>query len=151
MPVVGHVLGLDVFTQEVDLAFVLVHRHLLLPLERAVRLRHEAGRADRDAHAARLVRRVHTPRVQHLIGQLRDAEHVLIRLCRQTEHEVELDAVPAALEGDAAGMEQVFLAHVFVDRIAQALRAGLRRKGQTALAHLLQTAHDVHRKIVRTQ
>ena len=116
-----------------------------------MRLRHEARRADRDAHAAGLVRRVHAPRVQHLIGKLRNAEYVLVRLRRQTEHEVELDTVPPALKGDLAGMEQVFLAHVFIDRVAQALRSGLGRERQAALAHLLQAAHDVHGEVVRAQ
>ena len=116
-----------------------------------MRLRHEAGRADRNTHAARLVFGVHPPRVQHLIGQLRDAEHVLVRLCRQAEHKVQLHTVPPALERDAAGMEQILLPHILVDRVAQALRTGLGREGQAAFAHFLQAAHDFHRKVVRAQ
>ena len=48
-------------------------------------------------------------------------------------------------------MEQVLLAHVFIDRVAQALRARLGCEGQAALAHLLQAAHDVHGEVVRAQ
>ena len=54
-------------------------------------------------------------------------------------------------KGNTTGVQEVFLGHVFVDRVAQALRTSLRRKSQTALSHLLQTAHDFHGEIVSTK
>ena len=89
--------------------------------------------------------------MQHLVCHLRDAEDVLVRLGGQTQHIIELDRVPAAGEGDLAGVEQILLGDVFVDRVAQALAAALDGEGQAALAHLLQPLHDVHREVVRPQ
>ena len=80
-----------------------------------------------------------------------NAEHVLVRLGRKSQHEVELDRAVAAGKGAAARGQQVLLGEILVDGVAQALRAGLGREGQAALAHLLQAAHDVHGKVVRAQ
>ena len=95
--------------------------------------------------------RVQAPAVQHLIRHLRDAEDVLVRLGREAEHVIELDAVPAARKGDGAGVQQVLLGNVLVDAVAQALAPALYGEGQAALAYLLQALHDLHGEVVCPQ
>ena len=104
-----------------------------------------------DAHAALFVAGVLAPRLQDLIDELCDAEHILVRLRGQAEHEVELHIVPAALKGNGAGIEDLLLRDILIDGVAQALRTGLRRERQAALAHLLQPQHEIAGKIVRAQ
>ena len=99
------------------------------------------------AHAALFVAGVLAPRLQDLIDELCDAEHILVRFRGQAEHEVELHIVPAALKGDGAGIEDLLLRDILVDGVAQTLRPGLRREGQAALAHLLQPQHEIAGKL----
>ena len=82
---------------------------------------------------------------------LGNAEHVLVRLSREAQHEVELDRAVAAGKGAAAGGQQVLLGEILVDGVAQALRAGLGRKGQAGLSSLLQSLHERHGEVVGTQ
>ena len=151
VPVVADVLRRDAAAEQLHAAAVFLHRHLRLPLEGAVRLGDEAGRADGYPHAALLIGRILPPDVQHLRGKVGDAAHVLIRLRGQAEHEIELDSVPAALEGYAAGVQQVVFRYVLVYDVAQALRPGLGREGQAAAPYLLQAAHELHGEVVRAQ
>ena len=104
-----------------------------------------------DLHAAVFVLRIEAPAVQHLVCHFGDTNDIFVCLGRQTEHIVELDAVPTALEGDSAGIQQIFLGDVFVDHVAQALATALYGKGQAALANLLQLFHELHREVVRAQ
>ena len=91
------------------------------------------------------------PCLQNFIHQVGNAEDVLIRLRRQAEHKVQLDVIPPALKGRRAGRQDFLLRDVFVDGVAQALRSGLRREGQSALAHLLELVHQLSGKVIRTQ
>ena len=50
------------------------------------------------------------PRVHDAGGQVRDAQHVLVRLGGQTQHEIELHGAAAAGKGRAAGLQQILLA-----------------------------------------
>ena len=89
--------------------------------------------------------------MEHLIGHLRNADDVLVRLRGQAQHVIELHAVPAAGKGDLTGVEQILLGDVFVDRVPETLAAALHSEGQAALAHLLQLLHQLHGEVVRPQ
>lgn len=80
-----------------------------------------------------------------------EAVQILIGFGRQTHHKVQLDVVPAALKGDLAGVEYIFLADVLVDNITQALRTGLTCERQAAFAGFLYALHQFGGKAVRTK
>ena len=96
-----------------------------------------------NTHAALFVGGVFPPRFEDLVDQFGNAQNVLVGLCGQAQHKVELDVVPAAFKRGGTGLQDLRLRHILVDSVAQALGTGLRRKGQTALAHLLQPQHQV--------
>ena len=152
MPVVGDgTVPLQSVPQQVHPPLVLLHRDLGVPLEGSVGLGDKPGGGHGDAHPAGAVGSALPPALVHLPGQISDAQHVLVGLGGQAQHEVELYAAPAAGEGGAAGLQQVLLPQILVDGVAQTLCARLRGKGQTALAHPLQALHEVHREGVRPQ
>ena len=80
-----------------------------------------------------------------------NAEHVLVRLGRKAEHEVELDRAVSARKRAAAGFEQIFLRQILVDGVAQSLRARLGCKREAGLSALLQALHQCHGEVVRAQ
>ena len=129
VPVIDDVPGVDACAQEIDAAQVLLPRDLGLPLEGAVGLWDEAGGGDRDLDAAVLVLCVLPPAVQDAPRHVRDADDVFIRLGGKAQHVVELDRVPAAGKGDGAGVEEIVLRDVLVDRVAQALAPALDGEG----------------------
>src|SRR5262249_15767677 len=89
--------------------------------ERGVRLRRERGHARRHPQAA-ACGPLHPP------GELGDAEDVLLGLAGQADHEVELQAPPSEVGEQARGVEQLLLAVLLLDDVAQALGAGLGRE-----------------------
>lgn len=91
-----------------------------------------------------------TPR-QDLPGQLGDAVQVFCGLGGQTDHEVELKAVPAGLKGGLYHILQVLIRHVFVDHIPQTLRPRLWGKGEPGLASLLDLLGQLHSEGVQPQ
>ena len=92
------------------------------------------------------------PRQDHLVHQLRDAEHVLVRFRGQTQHEIELDIVPAAGKGVGAGCQNFVLSQILVDDVTQALGSRLRGEGQAAFpAARLKPFHQVTGEIVRPE
>ena len=151
MPVINDILSLNIIAQKVHLSDIFLHRHLLLPLERAVRLWNEAGGGNCYAHSPVFILCVQPPCVQHLICKLSYAKDILIGLGRQAKHEVELNRIPAALERKAACVQQIFLGDVFVYSVAQALASGLGRKRQSAFARFLYAVHNVHGEVVSSQ
>ena len=122
--------------QQLLLSLERLDRILAEPLERREGLRHKRRRADRDGRALALlaVFGLIIP-IDHLLAELRDAGDVLVGLGRQADHEIQLHLGPAVVEGDRNGPLELVLQHVLVDDIAQALRAGFRRKGEAALSH----------------
>jgi len=54
---------------------------------------------------------------EHPPRQPRDLLDVLVGLCGQAQHEVELDAVPAGAIGGLGGAQHILLADVLVDDI----------------------------------
>ena len=151
VPVVGDGFRQHILAQQLHAALVLLLGDLRLPLKRRVRLGHEPRGRDRDAHAAVLVARALAPGVHDVGRDLGNAEHILVRLGRKSQHEVELDRAVAAGKGAAAGGQQVLLGEILVDGVAQALRAGLGRKGQAGLSSLLQSLHERHGEVVGAQ
>jgi len=83
--------------------------------------------------------------------QISNAQHVLIGLRGQAQHEVQLHGVVAPGKGRAAGLKQILLGDIFIDDIPQPLGTGLRGEGQAALAALGQPLHQVHGEVVRPQ
>ena len=118
--------------QQAAAAQIFLRRDLLFPLEGRVGLGDKVRRGDVNAKAPFLVHGVFLPRQDHLVHQLRDAEHVLVRFCGQTQHEIELDIVPAAGEGIGAGRQNFILGQILVDDVTQALGSRLRGEGQAA-------------------
>ena len=117
--------------QQRDLAPQLVDAVLAEPLERRVRLRHEAA----ERHGAAGLLRVLAADVDHVLGERRDAERVLVGLGGKADHEVELDAPPARLQLRflCTLPKEVTSVSVLVDDVTHPLCAGLRSKRQPAL------------------
>ena len=149
MVVIFNALGKQIVLEQAGATEVLLRRDLPLPLEGREGLRHKKCRGDVNTDAALFVGGVRLPGLQNLEYQIRDAENVLVGLGGQAKHKVELDAVPAAGKGDLAGFQNVLLGHILIDRVAQALRAGLRREGQAGLSHRGELQHQIAGKVVR--
>jgi hypothetical protein len=98
------------------------------PLERRVRLGHEA--ADRDG--APDVRRPAdlAPGLDDPLGELGDLQDVLVGLGRQPAHEVELHLPPAGGVRGGHRADEVLLGDHLVDDLADALGAALGGEGQ---------------------
>ena len=139
----------DMLLQEPLAALKFLYGQLAKPLEGGEGLGHEAGHGNGDLHApAALDLRIE---VNHLLGQFRNADDVLICFRRQAHHEVELHLLPALTEGSAAGSEEVFLRHALVDDIAHALGACLRGEGKAGLPDLLHLVGQVNGEAVYAQ
>ena len=102
------------------------------PLERRVRLGHEA--ADRDRAADVVAAGDLAALGDHLLGQVGDGQHVLVGLGGQAAHEVELHLPPAVAVRRRDGADQVLLGDHLVDHLAHPLRAALGREGQPGAA-----------------
>ena len=123
-----------------------VHRR---PLEGCERLRHEEGGRDGDlAFAVAFGLGDLVVIVADCLGQMGDALHVVLRLGRQSQHKVELDLVPAAVESRRGPLHDILFRDALVDDIAEPLRAGLRREGQGALLDILHLLHHIEGEIV---
>ena len=98
------------------------------PLERRVRLGHEA--ADRDGAADVAAARDLAAGLDDPLGELGDLEHVLVGLGGQAAHEVELHLAPAGAVGRGDGVDEVLLGDHLVDHLADALGPALGRERQ---------------------
>ena len=142
-----------------DLAFeqlLLAHQRikgvLLFPLERRERLRHKAGDADGHRGALSLVGiRILIVFFNHALGKERDALNIFIGLGGQSVHEIELDRRLAHVVGNIDRAEQIRLADVLIDRVTQALRACLGRKGEAAGLDGGHLVHQFAREAVKTE
>jgi hypothetical protein len=104
-------------------------RALARPLERGVRLGHEA--ADRDRAADVLPSRSpRGPAAITFLARSAIGEHVLVGLGRQPAHEVQLHLPPAGRVGGRDGADQVLLGDHLVDHLAHPLGAALGRERQ---------------------
>ena len=122
------------------------------PLERRERLWHEERAAGSHRYPAVSVLGIQFVIMHgHFLAEMGDALHVLLGLGRKAHHKVELYFVPTALECLLGAVENHFFRQSFVDHITHPLGSRLRRKGETALAHILHLAHHVQRKCVDTQ
>ena len=124
----------------------LLGRDVLFPvhpakLERRERLRHErrGGEGHLGPRPAQL-----PPEARHAAREIDQRVHVLVGLGREPDHEVELDEVPAGLEGEARGAEDLLLVEVLVDHVPQPLRAGFGGHREAGLAHPL----DLRRQLL---
>ena len=151
MPVVGDGLGGDGLPQEPHPPLVLLPADLGLPLEGGEGLGHEPGGGHGQAQAPVFVGGVLPPGVDGVAGDLGDAQHVLVGLRGQAQHEVELHGVPAAGEGGPQALGERLLGDIFVDGVPQPLGAGLGGEGEPRLPALLQPLHQLHGEVVRPQ
>ena len=72
-----------------------------------------------------------------------NAEHVGVGLTGQADHEIELDLAVAVLHRRANAAQQLRVGEPLVNDVAQALAAGLRRKGEAGLAGAAKDMGDV--------
>ena len=113
---------------------------------------HEAGGGNRDADTTGTIGGVVSPDVVDLGGQVGDAQHVLVGLGGQTQHEVELHTAPTTGKGGAAGVQQIFFGDVLVDGVTEPLGTCLGSEGQTTLAATsLKLFHEFHGEVVGTE
>ena len=119
------------------------------PLERRIGFWHKAGHGHRDLDAPlALDFRIE---VYDFFGKVSNADNVFIGFCRQAHHKVELDLLPALLEGRSAGVHQIFLGNALVDDIAQALCTRFGSKGQAGFSDLLHLMCQINREAVNAQ
>ena len=85
-----------------------------------------------------------------LIGQFSNAADILLGFSGMSQHEIQLDSGPAALESQRGTMQDHFFRQSFIDDITQSLAAGLRSKGQTGFFHILHLTHDIQGKGIDT-
>jgi hypothetical protein len=104
--------------------------------------------ADRDLGAPAAQAAAHP---QHAPAGLDDPAHVAVLLGRQPDHEVELEAMPAAREHPPRALLDVRLGDVLVDHVAHALRAGLGRERQPADPGQRQLVEQILVEPVRAQ
>ena len=126
--------------------------YLRLPLEGGKRLRNKGRcryRAPEPLSAHILGHGVEG--AADLSGKLRDTEDILIGLGRKSDHEIELNAVPAGTEGIVHSSEQVILVDAFIYDVAQPLRSRFGCKGETGLAYLLHLLKIVLYKGINAQ
>ena len=123
------------------------------PLKRRESLGHKEGSADRDLAAAvpLFLRDFFIIGGRNSVGQVRDRDPVLLRFCREPQHEIELDLVPAPAEGFPGSGEDLLFRDALVDHIPEPLRSGLRRECQTAPADVLDPGHEVEGKGIYPQ
>ena len=72
-----------------------------------------------------------------------DAEHVVVALAGQADHEIELDLAIAGLHRRADAAQQFLVAEALVDDVAQALGAGFGGEGEPRLAGTAEDMGDV--------
>ena len=121
---------------EIDLAVQLFDPVLTEPLERRVRLGHEAA----ERNGARRVLRVPAADLDDGPRQLGDAERVGVALGGEAGEEVELHPPPPArVRAFDRGVE-VFLGDELVDHLTQPPGAALGREGEPGAADLLDLA-----------
>lgn len=149
MVMVGNVFVVDEPLDVLLFPFDFFNRQLAEPLEGRVRLGYEARYGDRDL-AIVLVGHF-AVEIEDLVGQVGDAGQVFVHFCRQAHHEIELDRGPAVFKGIFTGCQQIFFRNALVDNVAQALSPGFGRKGQAALADLLDLLGDIDGKAVDPQ
>ncbi len=88
--------------------------------------------ADRDCDTDVAVTAGEPPRLDHLPGEIRDGEHVVVGLGGQAAHEVQLDLPPALGVGRADRTDQVIFADHLVDDLPQPFGAALGREREPA-------------------
>ena len=132
----------DMLLEEALPPLKLLDRQLAEPLKRRIGLRHEAG--DGHGHLASAPSAYLRIEIDHLLGELFNPDDVLVRLCRQPHHEVELHLLPSVAECRTACREQILLRHALVDDIAQTLCPCLGRKGQPRFPHLLHAGREIN-------
>ena len=125
--------------------------NLAIPLKRRLRLRDKQRTGHRHANGTALLGRGRLLRtVVGALHQARDALDIVVGFGGKADHEIELATAPAGGEGRVHGPEQVFLSHLLIDDVAQALRAGFRGERQTALLAPGHQAGHVHAEAVQT-
>ena len=85
------------------------------------------------------------------MGQIDNAQQVLVGLGGQPHHEIKLYLAPAHGKGRVQGLPQVIFADTFVDDIAHPLSACFRRKGQARFFQLRELTSQVDAKGINSQ
>ena len=109
-----------------------------VPLEGGVGLGREVGDGEVELQPAQIAALL----LEGAAG-VGNAEHVGVGFAGQADHEVELHLAIAALHGGADASQQLGVGETLVHDVAQALGAGLRRKGEATLAGTAQDVGDV--------
>src|SRR5690606_3640616 len=105
---------------------------LCMPLERGLRFGDERGEADIKLEIFAVI---FPPKFDGLVCQIDDALKVLVSLCWQAAHEIELERAPAPLQHLFNGFVEALLVHRLINHLAQSWCACFRCEGEAALAH----------------
>ena len=109
------------------------------------------GHEPADRHRAARLLRVLATDVDDVLGELGDAERVVVHLGGQAGEEVELHPPPTLRVRGVDRAVEILLEDQLVDHLAQAPRAGLGRERQPGAAHLLDLRRDLHAERVDAQ
>ena len=112
---------------------------LRFPLEGGVRFGHKGRNRSRNLQAAH----ARTRRVAHLAAQIHNGREVFICFRGQADHKVEFDLLPAVFEQFLGVQDNFVFRNAFIDNIAQALAARLRRQSHAGAAQGRKAGHDV--------
>ena len=118
-------------------------------MESSVRLRYE-GRSTYSNLATTLTGNLEIF-ILYLACQISNRQYILIGFIGQTDHKVQLNAVPARFKRRTDSIHQILFGNALVDNVTHLLAACFRSKGQTALTHCLYLLGDSNTEAVDTQ
>ncbi len=109
-----------------------------------MRFGYEKGHTQIQAQPAGLFTEALAPDLQYLLDSVGYAPDILLGFSWQTNHKIELEPVPTGAQCSAHGSKQISIGYVFVDPVAQALRACFGGEGEAGSLHPLYTLGQVH-------
>ena len=117
VPVIGDGFGLDGLPQQGHPPLILLLGDLRLPLKGRMGLGNEPRCGDGDADAPVFIAGTLPPCMHDTGRHIGNAQHVLVGLRGQAQHEVQLHSVVAPGKSRAAGLKQILLGDIFIDDI----------------------------------
>ena len=148
MIIILNALAVQVLLQKLASPQIFLRRDLLFPLKGCMGLGNKVCSRQSNGQAALFIDACLPPKLDNLIGKLRDPQNILVRFRRQAQHKVQFYVAPAPGKGRGTGGKDLFLPQIFIDHVTQPLGSCLRRKGKAAFPHRLNPLHQFPGEII---